>query len=71
MHETDAIITYFYKQEVVRGLGGGIQGGRLKRKGKYVYIQLMHVVERKLTQHCKASILQVKRYIYNTNKITF
>ena len=34
-------------------------GERLKREGIYVNIQLIHfVVELKLTQHCKAVILQ-------------
>ena len=34
-------------------------GGRLKREWIYVNIQLIHfVVELKLTQHCKAVILQ-------------
>ena len=35
--------------------------GRFKRKGIYVYIQLIHVaVQQKLTQHCKAIMLQLK-----------
>ena len=34
-------------------------GGRLKREGIYVYIQLIYfVVQQKLTQHCKAVVLQ-------------
>ena len=33
--------------------------GRLKRKGIHVYIELIHIVVReKLTQHCKAIMLQ-------------
>ena len=39
----------------------GRVGGRLEGEGTYVYIQLIHVVEQqKLTQHCKAVILQLK-----------
>ena len=38
-------------------------GGRLKRKGIYVYIWLIHFVEQqKLTQYHKAIILQLKKY---------
>ena len=40
----------------------GWVGGRLKRKRIYVYLQLIHVVvQQKLTQHCKAIILQFKK----------
>ena len=40
---------------------GGV-GGRLQREGIYVYIELIHfVVQQKLTQHCKAIILQFKK----------
>ena len=36
-------------------------GGRPKREGIYVYLQLIHVVVCwRLTQHCKAIILQLK-----------
>ena len=36
-------------------------GGRIKREGTYVYLWLIHVaVWQKLTQHCKAIILQLK-----------
>ena len=36
-------------------------GGRLKREGVYVYLQLMHtVVQQKLTQYCKVTIPQLK-----------
>ena len=46
---------------VVTGMGGGV-GGRSEREGIYVYIQLIHfVVQQKLTQHCKATILQLKK----------
>ena len=42
------------------GWDGGLGvGGRLKREGIYLYIQLVHaVVQQKLTQHYKAVILQ-------------
>ena len=37
-------------------------GGRLKREGIYVYLWLIHVgVQQKLVQHCKATILQLKK----------
>ena len=37
-------------------------GGRFRRDGIYAYIQLIHtVVQQKLTQHCKAIILQLKK----------
>ena len=40
--------------------GGG--GGRSKREGIQVYIQLIHfIVQQKLTQHCKAILLQLKK----------
>ena len=43
------------------GRGEGM-AGRLKRKGIYVYIQLIHfVVKQKLIQHCKAIIFQLKK----------
>ena len=36
-------------------------GERFKREGIHVYIRLIHfVVPQKLTQHCKAIILQLK-----------
>ena len=41
--------------------GGGV-GGRSQREGIYVYIQLIHfVVQQKITQHCKATISQLKK----------
>ena len=44
----------------LEGWAGRVEG-RFKRKGIYVYIQLIHVaVQQKLTQHCKAIILQLK-----------
>ena len=44
-------------------------GGRLKREGTYVYLWLMHVdVWQKLTQYCKAIILQLKINILKKNK---
>ena len=34
-------------------------GGRSKREGLYVYIELIHsTVQQKLTEHCKAIICQ-------------
>ena len=37
-------------------------GGRLKREGTCVYIQLIHVViQQKGVQHCKTIILQLKK----------
>ena len=42
-------------------LDGVRMRGRLKREGTYVYLWLMHtVVWQKVTQHCKALILQLK-----------
>ena len=39
----------------------GVGGGRLTRKGIYVYIRPIHgVTQQKPAQHCKASILQIK-----------
>ena len=41
-------------------MGSGV-GGRFKREGIYVYLQLIHfLVQQKLIQHCKAIILQLK-----------
>ena len=42
--------------------GWGLVGGRLKREGLYVYIELIHVVKQKLTRCCKAIIFQLKKY---------
>jgi len=37
----------------------GVVGGRLKKEGICVYIELIHIVlQQKLAQHCKAIILQ-------------
>ena len=37
----------------------GVVGGRSKREGIYVYIQLIHtVVQQILTKHCKAAVVQ-------------
>ena len=37
-------------------------GGRFKKEGIYVYIELLHiVVQQKLIQHCKAIIFQFKK----------
>ena len=41
---------------------GWEKGGKSKEEGIYVYIQLIHFfVEGKLTQHCKTTILQLKK----------
>ena len=52
---------------------GGIRvRGRLKREGIYICLQLIHfIVQQKLTQHCKAIILQFKkRYLTKLLYIT-
>ena len=42
-------------------MGVGV-GGRSKREGIYVYIQVIHfIAQQKLTQHCKAIILRLKK----------
>ena len=39
-----------------------MMGGRCKREGLYVHIYLTHfIVQQKLTCHCKAIILQLKK----------
>ena len=44
----------------LEGWGGG-GGRRFRREGKYVYRWLIDfIVQQKLTQHCKAIILQFK-----------
>ena len=41
-------------------LEGGV-AGRPKRKGMYAHVKLIHfVAQQKLTQHCKATVLQSK-----------
>ena len=40
---------------------GGVGEKRLKREGICVYLQLTHVVQQKLTQHCKAITLHLKK----------
>ena len=50
-----SVVTY------MGGMGVGVEG-RSKREGIYVYIQLIpFIVEQKLTEHCKAIILQLKK----------
>jgi len=45
----------------LEGWDGEWVGGEFKREGIYAYIWLIHVaVQQKLTQHCKAMILQLK-----------
>ena len=44
------------------GVGWEAGVGRSKREGIYVYIQLIHfTVQEKLTQRCKAILLQLKK----------
>ena len=39
----------------------GQVGGKLKREGFYIYLQLIHVVvQQKLAHHCKAITLRLK-----------
>ena len=40
-------------------------GERLKGEGIYVYVQLIHTVQQKLTEHCKAIILQLNFFYFN------
>ena len=52
----------------LEGWDRGGMGRRSKREGIYVYVQLIHaVVQQKLTQHCKALILQLKINKSKTN----
>ena len=47
--------------------GGGkvARKGGSRRRSLYVYLRLIHiVVQQKLTQHCKAIILRLKRKLY-------
>ena len=45
-------------------MGAGV-GGRLKREGMYVYIQLIHfIVQQKPRQHCNAITVQLKKKGY-------
>ena len=40
-----------------------------KKKGIYVYVQLIHVgIQQKLTPHCKAILLQKQTYLNNESK---
>ena len=46
------------------GLGGVGWGGRLQREGIYKHLRLIPIVAwQKQTQHCKASILQLRKKI--------
>ena len=48
------------------GMGSGV-GGRFRREEIYVHIQLIHIVaQKKLIQHCKAIILQLKKNLVST-----
>ena len=43
------------------GMGRRV-GGRFKREGTYIYLWLIDFsVQQKATQHCKATILQLKK----------
>ena len=42
-------------------------GGRLKREGLYMCTWLIHIVQQKLTQHCKATVLKKKRKPHHMN----
>ena len=45
----------------LEGWDGEERGGRLRGKGTYMYLWLIHVdVWQKLTQYCKAIMLQLK-----------
>ena len=46
--------------------GMGAVGGRLKGEEIYVYIQLIHLVVKKLMQHCEAIMLHKKREVLQT-----
>ena len=47
---------------MTEGRDGGWAQGRSKREGTHVYIKPIHfIVQQKLTQHCKAIILQLKK----------
>ena len=53
---------------------GRWEGGRHRREGIYVYLYLIHiVVQQKLTQLCKAVILQLKSKVkkMKTPKVIF
>ena len=46
-------------------------GGRFKREGTCVYLWLIHVdVWQKLTQYCKATVLQLKIYFFFKVKLS-
>ena len=45
----------------LEGWDGVVVGGRLKKEGTCVYVRLIHfIAQQKLTQHCKATLLQLK-----------
>ena len=49
---------------------GGRIGGRFKRQRIYVYTKLIHVVvQKELTQHCRAVIFQLKKKEQNNKLI--
>ena len=59
MHKRDKLCIALC--DTLDGWGGEV-GGRFRREGVYVYMELSHlVVQQKLTQHCKSAILQSKK----------
>ena len=45
----------------LEGWDAVVEGGRLKKEGICVYVWLIHfIAQQKLTQHCRATILQLK-----------
>ena len=59
-HRKFSSVLIYYDLEGQAG-GSGV-GGRHKREGIYLYIQLIHfLVQQKLTPHCKAINLQLKK----------
>ena len=45
----------------LQGWSWGVVGGRLKREEICLYLWMSNIVQQKLTQHCKAIILQFKK----------
>ena len=66
MHKRDKLCIALC--DTLDGWGGEV-GGRFRREGVYVYMELSHlVVQQKLTQHCKSAILQSKKKNYMVTK---
>ena len=50
-------------------LCGDLNGKEIQNEGVYIYIYMYNIhfaAQQKLTQHCKATILQLKIYIYHS-----